>query len=313
MNETVLALGSGRARVGILTEATVSAQTGVVLLNAGLIHRVGPSRVYVRIARRLASEGHTTLRFDFGGVGDSGPGDEHLAYEARVLAEARQALDTLEIENGIHEFIVGGHCSGAANAFHLAAADPRVVGVVLINLEGGSNEWADYDREKKQSRFYGAYFRDRLRDPASWRRLLSGRANPVNIVRTFWGSQVRDRLRSLLFRRRQGPVASPASVPPAMAQARAEMDRLIARGVKVLFVHSEGGTGLEFVRATLGAHLDRAIKTGAARLDILPQSDHIFTVRRSQEQLTDAISVWVNAHFRPEAGPDAIPLSERSR
>ncbi len=306
MNETVLTFGPSHSLVGILADAPIPNRRAVIVLNAGLIHRVGPSRVYVRIARRLAAEGYPTLRIDLGGIGDSGPGDDRLTYEARVLAEARQAMDVLASEHGIAEFIFAGHCAGAANSFHVAAADPRVTGVLLINLEGGSNEWADYDREKKQARFYGAYFRDRLRDPASWRKLLSGRANPVNIVRTLWGSQVRDRLRTLLFRSRRTSSAEAAALPPAMAQARGELDSLLARGVKVLFIHSEGGTGLEFVRVTLGDHLERAIASGAAQLDILPQSDHTFTVRRSQAQLTETIVTWMVRHFGSSSGPDRI-------
>ena len=48
-------------------------QPWVVLLNAGIIHRIGPNRLYVQLARRLASRGHAVLRFDLAGIGDSEP------------------------------------------------------------------------------------------------------------------------------------------------------------------------------------------------------------------------------------------------
>ena len=50
--------------------------------------------VLAREAERLAAEGLTALRFDFGGVGDSGPGDEHVPSEivtSTVAARARSA------------------------------------------------------------------------------------------------------------------------------------------------------------------------------------------------------------------------------
>src|SRR3546814_14223727 len=50
---------------GILTPATARvAPVTLVLLNAGLTHRVGPFRGYVGIARYLATRGVDVFRFD---------------------------------------------------------------------------------------------------------------------------------------------------------------------------------------------------------------------------------------------------------
>ncbi len=42
-----------------------------VLVNAGMVAKSGPWRLYVEVARRLAHAGVATLRFDLGGIGDS--------------------------------------------------------------------------------------------------------------------------------------------------------------------------------------------------------------------------------------------------
>ena len=43
----------------------------VVFLNAGLIHHVGPARLWVTLGRELASVGIPTLRLDLSGLGES--------------------------------------------------------------------------------------------------------------------------------------------------------------------------------------------------------------------------------------------------
>src|SRR5690606_40846873 len=63
------------AGFGILSPAQGAASpAALVLLNAGLTHRVGPFRCYVQFARRLASRGTHVFRFDLPRVGDGRPG-----------------------------------------------------------------------------------------------------------------------------------------------------------------------------------------------------------------------------------------------
>src|SRR5262249_27402146 len=45
----------------------------VLFLNAGAVHRVGPNRMYVDLARSWAEHGLTSLRLDLSGLGDSPP------------------------------------------------------------------------------------------------------------------------------------------------------------------------------------------------------------------------------------------------
>ena len=74
MTEEAQLLGKDRDLVGVVTHpADVEvdkSSPAFLLLNAGSVHHVGPNRLYVKIARRLASLGFVALRFDFAGVGD---------------------------------------------------------------------------------------------------------------------------------------------------------------------------------------------------------------------------------------------------
>ena len=60
----------------------------VVLLNAGLIHRSGPFRLYTRLARKLAKSGYIVLRFDLPGIGDA-PMTTAMTHSGTTAAHSR--------------------------------------------------------------------------------------------------------------------------------------------------------------------------------------------------------------------------------
>lgn len=107
-----------------------SACPPVVLLNSGLIPQHGPYRLYVEMAQALAALGIPSLRLDESGKGES-------ARKALPRAEAlqddfAQVMDFLR-SRGHSEVILAGICSGADAALTLAAADERVVGLILLD------------------------------------------------------------------------------------------------------------------------------------------------------------------------------------
>ncbi len=72
--ERPVLLGAHRSLVGIETSPVAperQPKPALVILNTGIMHRIGHHRMFVSISRRLAQEGHATLRFDFSGIGDS--------------------------------------------------------------------------------------------------------------------------------------------------------------------------------------------------------------------------------------------------
>ena len=104
-----------------------------LLFNAGVVPRIGPNRLNVRIARALAARGIPALRFDLSGRGDSAPARGMESYEQQAVADIRAAMNLLSERTGVSRFALMGICSGAENAFHAALADERVVGVTLMD------------------------------------------------------------------------------------------------------------------------------------------------------------------------------------
>jgi hypothetical protein len=79
--EQAVLLGPRRTLVGIVTRPLVPpdpAVPAVVIFNTGIVHRVGHNRMYVTLARMLATAGRVTVRFDQSGLGDSGPRNDRL-------------------------------------------------------------------------------------------------------------------------------------------------------------------------------------------------------------------------------------------
>ncbi|WP_165360759.1 alpha/beta fold hydrolase [Candidatus Chloroploca sp. Khr17] len=298
MNEEAIRFGPQRSLVGIVTDAGALANPelpAVVLLNAGLMHRVGPNRTYVQLARALAARGHTVMRFDFSGLGDSRPRADHLPYLESAPREARDAMDWLADQRGAHHFILIGHCAGAGVALLVARDDARVAAAVLINMEGGDASWTEYDRMKKVSQMHARDYGTRaLFSRERWAKVLSGRADYRSIARVVFKDIIWYRLASLRFQVKRTVVKrQPALREKQASLASAYLDPIINRGGAMLLLHSEGSTGLEQIRATFGAELDQRIAAGSLDITIINQSDHLFTLVARQRRLCDELVAWV--------------------
>jgi pimeloyl-ACP methyl ester carboxylesterase len=143
MGERALCLCLQPNLFGILSEP-VAHQTAacdlpaIVLLNAGSAYHVGPNRLYVLLARRLATAGFRCLRMDLHGLGDSITRDserENETYPATAFRDIDLAMRFLERELGVGRMVLMGLCSGAYAAFQSAVqlANPALVESVMIN------------------------------------------------------------------------------------------------------------------------------------------------------------------------------------
>src|SRR4051812_31655913 len=104
MTEDVLIYNDAQSLVGVLTTPDDNLRDdelpAVILLNGGLLHRVGPNRIYVKIARALATMGLTVLRLDLSNIGDSPPRAENMPIEQSMLADVQDAMDSLARTHG---------------------------------------------------------------------------------------------------------------------------------------------------------------------------------------------------------------------
>ncbi|WP_137918848.1 alpha/beta fold hydrolase [Hydrogenophaga sp. 2FB] len=135
MSDILVVFGAERHLVGTLTlpEGGETQQVGVLLHNAGVISRMGPHRLNVKLARELSRRGIATLRFDLSGQGDSRVTAQGKTFEEQAVMDLRAAMDHMERICNVKRFVVGGICSGAHNGMAVAESDPRVVGLWMMD------------------------------------------------------------------------------------------------------------------------------------------------------------------------------------
>ncbi len=167
--EQALLLGPRKSLVGVVTEGVGGAadRPAVVILNSGIVHRVGANRMTVTLARALAASGHTAVRFDLSGIGDSEPRCDGLAPLEATLADVREVLDALASSRRADRFVLGGLCSGADHSLVYASSDPRVVGAVLLDPS-----------IPRTARHHAYHYGSRLFRLESWANMVRGK-NPL--------------------------------------------------------------------------------------------------------------------------------------
>ena len=107
IREKVVRFGKSSPLVGIASEPPASRvapeKPAVLLLNSGILHRVGACRFHVSLARRLAEQGTHALRFDFSGIGDSEVRRDDLSFERSAILEVREGMDHLAASKGVKQ------------------------------------------------------------------------------------------------------------------------------------------------------------------------------------------------------------------
>jgi hypothetical protein len=273
MNERVVEFGDGTSLMGIVTEPDEETnQRGpvAILLNAGTLHRIGPHRLYVKLARQLAAGGMSALRFDLSGLGDSAPRRDNLPYRASVLRETKDAMDYLTGQGYGREFVLVGLCGGADAAFRVACADARVVGAVLI-------DWYTYRTMGWYVRRFGAP----MTNLAGWREAFSG------------SGPLRQRIGRLApwINRHGGRVLNDGEVP-TRREATADLHRLVARGVNLFFAFTGGQYGYYNYTGQFRDAFRSVPFRERLSVAYYPDADHTFTLLHHQRQIIDAIHEW---------------------
>ena len=212
IRESVHCFGPGDILTGILAQSEAPRSISVVILNSGLMHHVGPYRMFVDLSREIAAQGMPVLRFDLSGLGDSLMRDDALSERDRIVADIRAALDFMEKQFNCRRFILVGLCSGADNAHWAALDEKRIVGAVMMDGPGYPN-----------AHFKLAHYLPRLFKWSTWR----------------------NKFRRLLPAGREEAVQAPKPEVfvrpfPPREQAEREIGSMVARGMKLLYLYTGG-------------------------------------------------------------------------
>jgi pimeloyl-ACP methyl ester carboxylesterase len=275
MREKIAVFGGKGSLVGIASEPESGVKTdiypGIIFLNSGLLHRVGPNRLYVNLARNLALAGFVAMRFDLSGIGDSQRTDS-LPYEESAINDIRLAMNFLSETYGIRSFLLIGICSGADNAFQAARIDPRVVGIVMV--DGFSFTTAGY--------IMSSYLKSLLKFQ-SWRRLLSGKSEILQFIKaklTFlYSSDLGD--------------SEPMWPVPNTDDIRAGITILAENGLDLYFIFSAGGGAHYNFKRIYAKTIASLAELQRIHVKLFENTDHLFSPLYVQESLVKAITGWI--------------------
>lgn len=298
MKEEAALFGAARSLVGILTDPGESARDtnlpAIVLLNGGIVHRVGPNRLYVKLARSLAAMGFAVFRFDFSGIGDSDVRSDHLPFSKSAISETQEAMNYLGATRGNQQFILMGICSGAKISFRTACCDPRVVGAVLINARGHLHDESDEAlsaviKHRALARHYWRIAVSSSVSAKNWWKAMTGKVDyrrVIGVVMGFRPGTLRGRQRRTL---------------PGANEAATDLPTLAERGVRLLHIYSEGDEGLDYFHVMLGDEMKRRVESGRIAVELIPGTNHTFALQWGQEHLLSVIRKWAQPWRRDES------------
>jgi pimeloyl-ACP methyl ester carboxylesterase len=241
---------------GIVTEPAARPRASALLVTAGLTPKFGPFRLYVQLARRLAADGLRVLRFDLGGIGDSGQAYGALPLLERTRRDIAAAVEELARQEPGAGLLLAGLCSGAEDSFRYAAMDTRVTALALIDPFG--------------YRTFGWHWRDALISLA--RRSLAA----AGLLATY----------------RQGPPRASLVDYRHMdgAECRSILGALIAREVRMHFIYT-GGMRESFNHKGQFRRMFRDVDfRGLASLDFFPQLRHTQVLESDRRLIVESIA-----------------------
>ncbi len=274
MTEKVVRFGPGDGLVGVLCESAAGlGSTPVVLLfNAGLLPRVGPFCWFVTLARRLADQGISSLRFDLSGLGDSparpGPGAEN----ERAVEDLHLAMDYLEGRRGAKGFVLFGLCSGAFQAHGAAMTDARVRGVIFLDGYGYAT-----------CGYWWRHYASRLFRLRPW----------VNFVRR----QIGRWLPGLAQRRHpRAPTFDAYHLDfPPRTLVQQQLQEMIERPTRLLFIYTGGLAPYYFNhQCQFREMFGRLVDSPLVATCYLPQADHLFCDLQDRAWMMAKVIGWLS-------------------
>ncbi|MFZ2650024.1 MAG: alpha/beta hydrolase [Burkholderiaceae bacterium] len=299
MNEQTLIFGPDKHLVGTVTlpARALAGHSGTMALltNAGVIPRMGPHRLNVKLARRFAERGIATLRFDLSGLGDSRRSSSRRSTGEQFIADTRCAMDLAQAKFAAERFFAVGFCSGGDVAHVTALEDDRLRAIVM---------WDSYVYATRQAKLRGLLHRLRRSSPrsaalkaAQWLAAAAKENDPSEVGQSSEGPKIFGR----------------STVPPRDEFGQ-RIRILVDRGVEMLFLYS-GGEPLWYnyerqfhdMFASYG-FVDRVA------YEYLVRSDHTFIQPHAQANLIARVEHWLDeralpALLRARAKPAEIAAS----
>ena len=310
VRESVFRFGEDSTRFALISEPMhpgKSQMPWIVLSNSGALHTAGPNRIYTLLARELARAGMYCVRMDFPGVGDSviaPPEIENRPYQPSNSDEIASLLTALQQERGAHQFVLCGLCSGAFASFHglLDLKQLPIVEGVLINpltfywKEGMSLDEPPPAAPDAQVQIehlnLWQYYLGRMRDPRSWRNLLTARSDTRQLLVAMF-----HRIR-LAVSERLGIQFNRGAVAKDEPLTRDIRD-IVDSGRKLAFVFARSDPGYGLLMAHAGAEVRRLQRKKRLAIWFIDGTNHTFANGGPRKEFIRSLVEYLRQTYRP--------------
>ena len=275
LRETACRFGDGGYLFGIHCQPMSGEcqRPTVVFFNSGVVHRVGPNRLYVELSRNLAASGFATFRCDIEGIGDSvlrGPGRENHPYPDTANRDAGVVLRYLIEHFGSVEFVLMGLCSGAYTSFNAGLVEDTMPISEIALINPLTFDWKEGD--SLDTRHFGnvAHYKGSMRRADSWMKLLRGQVNVAHL-----GGVVLSHLEKQL-----GSYANALTerwMPSAGPLLSRQLRRLFAQGRTVSMFVASGDPGWDMLVSKARHTVHAALRHKDLAVQFISGSDHTFS------------------------------------
>ena len=295
VRESALFLDPQRVLFGIVSEPDDSraVRDVVVMLNSGTIHHIGPSRLYVAIARRCAARGFAALRIDLSGVGDSGVREgaaENAPYSDSARVDVRKAVEFAARRYPSARVHLIGLCSGAYHSLKAAAAGSSLDSVVIVNpltffwKPGMSLEYADFQVTSESNRYARS-----AANLSKWLKLLRGDVDLRAAGTVFW-KRLKVRAKNSLR-----DVARLLGVE-LNDDLASELLRVARQHTDMYFIFSASDPGHSMLSEQGGRIVGSLARREQLRISIVEGADHTFTAHWNRDQLVSLLMAHLDRH-----------------
>lgn len=278
MSEKTCYFGPDNTLFGIVTQTSKPRENApaILLVTGGLLHHIGPYRLYVHIARKLADLGFTVMRIDLGGIGDSGHGASDIPVSERSNHELGHAMDYMQQSYSIDSFVSMGLCSGADDSLKIAVNDNRIRGCLFLDGPG-------YRTSAYYIRHFLLHYPRRLLSLQKWAHLASRRLGK-NQSKTDPGKvDYRD------F--------------PTKELAERQIQGLLTRGVKACFIYTGGVSDYYNYAGQFKAMFPSLSGASGLESRYYPKMDHMAILQSDREEIIRAVLEWSDRSFTPQHAP----------
>ena len=292
MREALHLFGPQKNLVGIASIPAEQNQTvGVLLLNAGVVHKVGPFNLNVEFSRFLANRGFLAFRFDTGGLGDSRKIKSNLSHHESILQDISEAISVLCDQYQLQRVVVLGLCTGAENAFKAALHDERVVGSVLLD---------GYGYETKKHKWN--HIRDRVFDPKRifnfvLRKLGLKKSNvkASNDLNADQSAENPADLDAELQALEEENRSDYIWTLPEKSAYQKDMAMLYQRGVKFLHIYSGGVYSYYSYKDQFRDSFKDEAFLQCVDVEWYPQADHTYKILKDREAMMLRVGLWLES------------------